>query len=87
MPKTKTTIPTQNFETTVEVCCHHVAIRYWDFEHELTDELKELLTEDGAARAKECIIDGYREGQLCTYHVDDKGNEEEIHGWWEIEKN
>ena len=87
MPKTKTTIPTQNFETTVEVCCHRVAIRYWDFEHELTDELKELLTEDGAARAKECIINDYVEGQLCTYHVDDDGNEEEIFGWWEIDKN
>ena len=30
---------TESFETTVEVCCHRVALRYWDFEHELTDEL------------------------------------------------
>ncbi len=77
----------QSFETTVEVCCHRVALRYWDFTHELTDELRETLTEEGESRAKTCIIDGCHSGQLCCYHVDDNGSEEEIYGWWEIERD
>ena len=75
------------FETTVEVCCHRVAVRYWDFDHELTDELRERLTEEGEECAKACIIDGCSSGSLNCYHVDDNGGEEEIHGWWEIEND
>ena len=41
----------RSFETTVEVCAHRVAIRYWDFDAELTDELEEALTEEGEHRA------------------------------------
>ena len=69
----------ESFEGTVEVCCHSVAFRYWDFDHELTDELVEVLTEEGEQRARACIVEGYHSGELnCLY------DEEEIRGWWEI---
>ena len=35
----------KSFETTVEVCCHQVAIRYWDFDAKLTDENYVEMTE------------------------------------------
>ena len=76
---------TNSFETTVEVCCHRVAVRYWDFDHELTDELIEELTELGEERAKTCIIEGCHNGELNCYYVDGE-TEEEIRGWWEIER-
>ena len=75
---------TQSYETTVEVCCHRVAVRYWGFDHELTDELIEVLTNEGEERAQSCIVEGYRSGQLCCFYHDDE-TEEEIFGWWEIE--
>ena len=69
------------FETIVEVCCHRVALHYWDFDAELTDELEATLTEEGESRAQECINDGCHSGDLnCLY------NDEEIRGWWEIER-
>ena len=74
---------TYEFETTVEVCCHRVAVRYWDFTHKLTDDLKETLTNEGEERAKTCIIDGCSSGELNCYYVNGK-REEEIRGWWEI---
>lgn len=73
-----------SFETTVEVCCHRVAVRYWDFDHELTDELIEVLTAEGEERAKKCIGEGWYSGELNCCYVDDKDGEEEIRGWWEI---
>ena len=75
---------TNSFETTVEVCCHRVAVRYWDIDHELTDELIDELTEHGEERARDCIVEGCRSGQLCCFYHDDE-TEEEIFGWWEIE--
>lgn len=69
----------QSYETESEVCCHRVAIRYWGFTSELTDELEAELTEHGEERAKFCIIDGCRSGDLNCLH-----GEEEIRGWWEI---
>ena len=80
---TKKPTKTYEFETTVEVCCHRVALRYWDFTHKLTDELREELTTHGEERAQECIIDGCSSGELNCYYVDGK-KEEEIRGWWEI---
>jgi len=74
---------TYAFETTAEVCCHRVALRYWDFTSRLTDALKDELTEHGEERAQECIIDGCSSGELNCYYVDGK-KEEEIRGWWEI---
>ncbi len=72
---------TGNYENTVEVCCHRVSIRYWNFPKRiLTDEVKSLLDDEGERRAKDCIIDGYSSGQLnCLY------DETEFQGWWEIE--
>ena len=83
----KTKTEQTSFETSVEVCCHHVAVRWWGFTSELTDELKDTLTEEGESRAQECIIDGCHSGQLCCYYVDNDGKEEEIYGWWEIERD
>ena len=77
---------TKSYETTVEVCCHRVALRYWGFDHKLTKDLKRTLMREGRSRAKHCIVEGYREGQLNCYYVDGK-KEEEIRGWWEIERD
>jgi hypothetical protein len=79
----------RSFETTVEVCAHRVAVRYWGFDAELTDELEEALTEAGEEHAKECITEGYVCGELNYLHTDfDNGDEqEEIRGWWEIERD
>jgi hypothetical protein len=74
------------FETTVEICCHRVAIRYWGFDHKLTRDLKRTLVRHGIYRAKRCIIDGCRSGDLNCYYHDD-ATEEEIRGWWEIERD
>ncbi len=72
-----------SLEVTVEVCCHRVELRYWDFDHELTPELEAILTKEGEERARVCIQEGYHSGQLCCLYYHD-GVEEEIHGWWEI---
>ena len=77
----------RSFETTVEVCAHRVAVRYWDFDAELTDELEEVLTEHGEERARECIVEGYHSGELNCLYTDAQGEQEEIRGWWEIEND
>jgi hypothetical protein len=74
----------QSFETTVDVCCHRVAVRFWGFTSKLTPELEAHLTEEGEIRAQECIIDGCHSGQLVAFNPD---TEEEIHGWYEIERD
>ena len=74
----------QHYETTVEVCCHRVSLRYWDFDHELTEELEKLLTEEGEHRAQECIIEGCHGGELNCVHTEGD-HDEEIRGWWKIE--
>lgn len=76
---------TTQFESSVSVCCHNVALRYWDFDAELTPELEELLSEHGESRATECIVQGIHSGDLNCLYVDDDGEEEEIRGWWEID--
>ena len=78
---------TNTFETTVEVCCHRVALRYWDFTSELTDGLREELENHGEERAKECINNDCREGELNCLHVNEDDSDEEIRGWWEIERD
>ena len=71
------------FGSAVEVCCHTVEFRYWDFDHEITENLKALLTEHAEERAKQCIVEGCSSGELNYYHP--HANEgEEIRGWWEI---
>ena len=65
----------ESFEGTVEVCCHSVAFRYWDFDHELTDELEAALAEEAESRACDCIVEGDHSGELnCLY------DEEEFRG-------
>lgn len=76
---------TNSFEAIVEVCCHRVELQYWDFEHTLTDELKECLIEEGERCAKDLINDGCHAGELnCLYYDHEADTEEEIRGWWKI---
>ena len=70
----------------MEVCCHRVALRYWDFTSELTDGLREELENHGRS-AKECINNDCREGELNCLHVNEDDSDEEIRGWWEIERD
>ncbi|MCK9458791.1 MAG: hypothetical protein M0R80_04065 [Proteobacteria bacterium] len=74
----------ESFSTVIETCCHHVKIAYWDIEQELTEDLKESLTEHGEERAKERINNDCSSGELNCYYVDHDGNDEEIRGWWKI---
>ena len=69
-----------SFETTVEVCCHRVAVRYWGFDHELTDELIEVLTNEGEERTSKCIIEGCRSGELNCYYLDGKKTRKSVDG-------
>jgi hypothetical protein len=81
MPVTKRT--RGQVEGTFEVCAHWVRYRYWDnLPHNPSPELLERLEESAEERAKECIIDGYVEGELN--HCD---GEREIRGWWEIDRS
>jgi hypothetical protein len=70
----------------LETCAHRVVFRYWGFKHPLTSELEQELTEEAESRAKACIVEGYRSGDLnCCYHTQQDGSDdEEIRGWWEI---
>ena len=74
----------RSFETESHVCAHRVAIRFWDIGVDLSGELEALLAEHGEDRALECIKEGYVEGELNYCFVDDRGNETELMGWWEI---
>jgi hypothetical protein len=76
----------KHFEGTASVCAHTVDFRYWDFEAEVTPELEEELTEHAEQRAQECIIEGYHSGELNCLYVSDDEEEEEIRGWWEIQR-
>lgn len=65
-----------------ETMCHYISYRFWNFKAKDTPELHEYLKESALERARECISEGYREGQLnCLW------NDEEIRGWWEILKD
>jgi stress-induced morphogen len=79
-------VDSDNYEGAIEVCAHRVVYSYWDMAAKLTDELKHALETHAEERAKECIIDGCHAGELnCYWHGDD-GKEEEIRGWWEIDR-
>ena len=65
----------------INVCCHNVFYTYDIGRLKNTEELREQLAEVAEERAKECISNGYREGELnCVW----KG-EQEIRGWWKID--
>lgn len=32
------------------------------------------------------MSEGYLEGELCELDIDEKGEEEELRGWWKLEK-
>jgi hypothetical protein len=67
----------------VHVCAHHVKYSYWG-EHafELTDEIKARLETEAEDRAKAMITEGYVSGELnCLI-----GDDEEVRGWWEIDR-
>ena len=57
-------------------------VDYWfDIGRMLRSEsLLEALREEAEKRTKECIIQGYIQGELnCLWH-----NDTEIRGWWEL---
>jgi len=74
----------RKFNGTVSVCAHQVAFRYWEIGRELTADLEVRLTSEAEERAQDCIIEGYREGELNCL---DPESQEEIRGWWEIDKS
>lgn len=77
------------FEGCVNVCCHEVSFWYDLGDLELTDELRDALTEEAEKRATFCIVDGCSSGDLnCLYmdHEND-GQDYEVLGWWKIEKD
>jgi hypothetical protein len=68
-------------EGTTETCCHRVS--YWfEGEKRVSLPLKRELEEHAEERAKECIIQGCRSGEL---NYTDSGTEREYMGWWKIE--
>ena len=71
--------PEKSIEFLVTVCCHDVELRYWGFESEIDEELKAALQEQGEERARECISNDIRSGELNSLYYD-----EEIRGWWTI---
>lgn len=73
----------QEYQGEVSVCAHRVSFRYWDFDAQLNSELEQELADHAEERAKECIIEGCSSGQLNFFHTD---TEEEIGGWWEINR-
>lgn len=75
--------PSKNiFYSETEVCCHRILFWYDLITLKQTDELKERLTEEAESRAKACIVDGCRSGELnCLWE-----GETEVRGWWEIVK-
>lgn len=76
----------RTFSGTVEVCCHRVSFWYGIERYRLTGEEEQCLTDDAEERAKECIIDGYHSGELCSVLVRHKPFKEmELRGWWTIE--
>jgi hypothetical protein len=72
------------FEGEVQACLHNVSFYYDDFSAELTEELKELLTEEAEQRATKLIVEGYHSGELNCLYTSDDGSQEEIRGYWEI---
>jgi hypothetical protein len=68
-------------EGSTETCCHRVSF-WFEGEDEVNLPLKRELEGHAEERAKECIIQGYRSGEL---NYIDSDTEHEYTGWWKIE--
>lgn len=69
-----------SFEKRIEVYAHTVEIRYWNIPFTITEDIQQLLEEEGENRAKEMIAKNCYGGELnCVI-----ASEIEIRGWWEI---
>lgn len=76
-----------SYDGTVTANAHRITFRYWGFEAPLTDEVKELLAEEAEERATAMTAENYQSGELnCCVYVDGMDEEEEIRGWWEIDR-
>jgi hypothetical protein len=67
-----------SFESTVEVYCHRIELRWWDIKPELTPELEAQLISAGEERVKESIENGCTSGSL-----DYDDGDVYAHGWFE----
>lgn len=76
--------PVDEYTGTVEVCCHTVDFSYHGFDPcVLSEEDRERLTEAAEERAKQCIVEGCHQGELC--HAVGLGEETvEFRGWFWI---
>lgn len=62
----------EQIEGEIEVLCHRVTWRYWDFEELVLDEeIRELLENEAEERAKYCITEGFHSGDLNCYYCDE----------------
>ena len=67
-----------SYEGEVLVCAHSVTF-YFDCGRKITDEEEALLDEEAENRAKICIIENYRQGEL-NYESETLS----CTGWWHI---
>ncbi len=90
MKRVKAKPPT---EQTVDGVLHNVCQHYvtWWYHvpsnREITDDMRTHLEEEAEERAKHCIIEGYDSGELNCLYVFDDGTDEELRGWWAIERD
>ena len=68
------------YESVVFVCAHRVVFWYHGISKR-TDELIQILTDEAERRVHECIVEGYRMGELVCCDRKDK----EYRGWWKID--
>jgi hypothetical protein len=65
----------------VQACCH--IVKYWyKWDGRRAKVSRSLLEEEAEQRAKDCIIEGYCEGELNCLTP----NSQEVRGWWAIER-
>lgn len=59
----------KRFEGHVEVCCHRVSFWYDIGYRKLTEDLQQHLEREAEERARECISEGCRSGDLICMHI------------------
>ena len=72
-----TQVPLKSLTGRVPILAHEVAFNWWNIQGVGIDG--DLLLEEAARRAEECIKAGYTSGQLC--YEDGLAS---ATGWWEI---